>query len=125
MQPDILTPGQDLATQYKVKVKKTTAVGMSSFVTEKSSCIGLQTAHQRFMNRHFNPPERLHPVELFVTIKIPADHPFTIDGREFRLAHDVAVRAKREQHLENREQPRVYVDETGCQFTGKFQWAYH
>lgn len=75
--------------------------------------------------RHWNEAERLHPVDLFVEILVPADTPIEVQGQTFRIAYDTAVRAKRETYLENKEQPRVYVDENDYKFTGMFKWAYH
>ena len=75
--------------------------------------------------RHWNDAGLLHPVDLYVQILVPADTPIEVEGKEFRIAYPTAVRAKRETYLENRDQPRVYVDENGYVFTGKFKWAYH
>lgn len=75
--------------------------------------------------RHWNLPERLHPVDLFVMIEVPAGTAFELDGSRYETEEVCVIRAKREAFLENRDQPRVYVCEDGAQFTGEFRWAYH
>jgi hypothetical protein len=76
------------------------------------------------MEPYWNPAERLHPIDLNVLIRIPAGHPIEIGGTTFTVAVDVALKARRTTILENKDHPRVYVDENGSEFRGYFQWSY-
>jgi hypothetical protein len=76
-------------------------------------------------NRHWNLAERLHPVDLFVYIQVPAGSVFEFEGADFVTSKETIVRAKRETFLEKREHPRVYICEDGAKYVGEFKWAYH
>lgn len=74
---------------------------------------------------HWNRPGALHAVGLWVLIKLPAGTEYTTaEGVTFMLAYDSAIKARRDQILEDKEHLRVYKDAHGNTFTGMYEWTY-